>query len=266
MRLAFSGRPPEPVTTPINGALAELADAHRPEAIRERLADPPPPSSARDLVYGAVDGIITTFAVVAGVAGAGLETAIVVILGLANLGADGFSMAASNFLGTRTEEEHRRRVRREEQRHVELVPDGEREEVRQILTRWGLTGVPREVFTNAITADDERWVDAMMQLEHGLSPLAPRPLRAATATFIAFVVAGFVPLGPFVVETATGLDVAGPFGWSVALTVAGFAGVGVLKGRLVGVNAWRSGAETVAVGGLAACVAFAAGTLLGGLA
>ncbi|MDP3956066.1 MAG: VIT1/CCC1 transporter family protein [bacterium] len=57
----------------------------------------------RDIVYGANDGIITTFAVVAGVAGANLNTSIILILGIANLLADGFSMASSNYLGTKSE-------------------------------------------------------------------------------------------------------------------------------------------------------------------
>lgn len=124
----------------VDGGSHDLVDDHRPEAIRRRPAARPTTSVARDLVYGAVDGVVTTFAVVAGVAGAGLETGIVVILGLANLGADGFSMDVSNFLGTRTELERRRRVRSEEERHVATVPEGEREEIRQILARCGSTG------------------------------------------------------------------------------------------------------------------------------
>lgn len=93
-------------------ARRRLAAEHRPEAIEERLAEPPVASLTGDFVYGAIDGIVTTFAVVAGVAGAGLAMRVIFILGLANLGADGFSMAISNYLGTRTETERRQRIRR----------------------------------------------------------------------------------------------------------------------------------------------------------
>ena len=98
------------------------------------------PSYLRDVVYGAIDGTVTTYAVVAGVAGAGLDAPVVLVLGTANLVADGFSMAVANYLGIRSEERRWHRIRREEERHIELVPAGEREEVRQLLARDGLSG------------------------------------------------------------------------------------------------------------------------------
>lgn len=242
----------------------KLHAEHRPEAIARRLARPPSTSLARHLVYGAVDGIVTTFAVVAGVAGAGLGTRIIVILGLANLGADGFSMAASNYLGTRTENERRRRILQQEYRHVEQVPEGEREEVRQILARWGIEGDALEASTDAVTAHPDRWVDVMMQLEHGFGPTEERPIEAAVATFGAFVVAGFVPIAPFVFAAATGVEVWAPYALSAVLTAVGFVGVGLAKARVAGIGLWRSSAVTLGIGGLAAMVAYLAGRVLAG--
>ena len=247
-------------------APCELHDEHQPEEIARRLARPPATSMARHLVYGAIDGIVTTFAVVAGVAGAGLGARIIVILGLANLGADGFSMAASNFLGTRTENERRRRIMHQEYRHVEEVPEGEREEIRQILARWGIDGHALEASTDAVTAHPDRWVDAMMQLEHGFGPTEERPIQAALATFGAFLVAGFVPISPFVFTAATGVEVWAPYGMSAALTAVGFVAVGLAKARVAGVSLWRSAMVTLGVGGLAASVAYLAGLALAGLA
>ena len=83
---------------------------------------------------------MTTFAVVAGVVGAGLSSKIVIVLGVANLLADGFSMGVSNYLGTKVEEEQKSRARRVEEQHIEMIPDGEREEVRQIFKAKGLEG------------------------------------------------------------------------------------------------------------------------------
>ena len=255
------GRPaPGPVEAP--AAPVALAAAHRPDAVRRRLARGRPPRVARDLVYGAVDGLVTTFAVVAGAAGATLSTRVVVILGLANLGADGFSMAASAFLGIRTERARRRRVRAEERHHVALVPEGEREEVRQLLGRWGLEGEDLEAATEAVTADRERWVDAMMTLEHGFSEDEERPLRSAVVTFAAFVAVGAVPLLPYLLG---GVVPGSALAWSALLTLIGFAGVGVAKGPVTGVGPLRSASGTVAIGCVAAAISFGTGAALGGL-
>src|SRR5688572_28898258 len=105
---------------------------HTPEAISNRLAQGVQQNYLRDFVYGGIDGAVTTFAVVAGTIGAGLPVKIVLILGTANLLADGFSMAASNFLGTRAEREDGKRLDTIERRHIDNEPAGEREESRQI--------------------------------------------------------------------------------------------------------------------------------------
>ena len=158
---------------------SRVLDEHTPAAIRSRLARGPTRSYLRDFVYGAIDGTVTTFAVVAGVAGAGLATPVVVILGVANLVADGFSMAISNYLGARAEEQRRRRLQREEEHHVAVVPAGEREEVRQLLARWDLDDELLEGVLDAITRDRDRWVNLMMQLEHGFPTSRASPARAS---------------------------------------------------------------------------------------
>lgn len=250
-----------------HGARARrVADEHTPDAIRARLAQGPGHSVLRDVVYGAIDGIVTTFAVVAGVAGAGLAARVVLILGVANLAADGFSMAVSNFLGARSEGQRRERIRRQEEQHIAAVPAGEREEVRQLLARWGLDDESLDAATDAITRDPDRWVGFMLQLEHGLPASSTSPVRAALATFVAFVAVGSVPLVPFVLDALADAGVASPFAWSAALTAVAFFAVGVGKAMVVAQSRWRSGLETVLVGGSAAALAYAVGLGLGGLA
>lgn len=230
-----------------------------------RLGRGPRLSYLRDFVYGAVDGTVTTFAVVAGVAGAGLDATVVLVLGVANLVADGFSMAVSNFLGARSEGQRRERTRREEEHHVARVPHGEREEVRQLLGTWGLEGRLREEVVDVVTADRERWVRLMMEQEHGLPTSPTVPWSAALATFVAFVVVGSIPLLPFVVDAAPGLQAGSPFGWSTAMTALAFVLIGVAKAVVVGQPKWRSALETLLVGGAAATLAYLVGAGLGGL-
>ena len=241
---------------------ASLSREHTPAAIEARFAQPRSPSVLRDVVYGAIDGTVTTFAVVSGVAGASLSQRVVIILGLANLIADGFSMAIGNFLATRAEQQRLEQARREEERHVALVPEGEREEVRQIFAAKGFDGADLDRAVDVITSDEERWVKTMLSDELGFAPDVPRPIRAATATFLAFVTVGFLPVSVFVVDLLLPGDVAAPFAWSAALTAVAFLGIGALKTRFVQQAAWRGALETLAIGGVAAALAYGAGALL----
>ncbi len=235
---------------------------HSPKAISERLAAGPRPSYLKDFVYGGIDGAVTTFAVVSGVAGAGLSPAVVIVLGLANLLADGFSMAVSNFLATRADLQEREKTRAQEHLEIDHHPEGEREEVRQIYARKGFRGEQLEHAVAVITADRERWVDTMLQEEHGLGLQPGGAVRAALTTFAAFFCVGALPLITFLVNWWAPGTFARPFLWSSVLTGVAFFAVGALKGRFVNHPWHRSGLETAAVGAVAAALAYGVGLLL----
>ncbi|WP_255150599.1 VIT1/CCC1 transporter family protein [Halorarius halobius] len=159
-----------------------------------------------EVIYGANDGIVTTFAVVAGVAGAALSPSIVLVLGTANLFADGFSMGMSNYLSRRSEEDYQRA---------------------------------------AGTASPEDGKDAR---------------ATAAVTFLAFVVAGWAPLLPYV------LALEATFRLSVVVTGVTFFAVGASRSLVTARRWWTNGAEMFVVGMAAATVAFVVGDLLKGLA
>lgn len=244
---------------------AELEATHTPEAIRLRLASDSGNSYLRDIVYGAIDGAVTTFAVVAGVVGAGLGDVVIIILGVANLVADGFSMAVSNYLGCRAELQERAKARRSELRHIECHPDGEREEVRQIYARKGFRGEDLERVVAVITADRDLWLDTMLAEELGIAPRAPIPWKAGAATFGAFMLVGAIPLLTFVANALAPGLVAEPFLAASVLTGLAFFVVGAWKARIVDERWWAEGFETLLVGGSAATLAFGVGYLLRGL-
>ena len=241
---------------------AALAADHTPRAVSRRLGQRPSPSYLHDFIYGAIDGAVTTFAVVAGVAGAGLDETVVIVLGGANLVADGFSMAASNFLGSRAERQRREHARREEETHIELVPDGEREEIRQIYAAKGFNGQDLEHIVDVITSDRELWAQTMMSEELGFGSTEPNEYRAALSTLAAFITIGFLPLLIYVYDLIAAGDVTRLFLWSAVLTGLAFAIVGGMKARFTDQSWWRSALETLAIGGLAAALAYGAGTLL----
>ena len=236
-----------------------LEHGHEPDEILARLEAGPKPSYLRDWVYGGIDGAVTTFAIVAGVVGADLSSRVVLILGAANLLADGLSMAAANFSSTRTEIEEYQHIRQMEERHIAYDPEGEREEVRQIFANKGFEGAGLEDVVNTITKTHERWIDTMMTEEHGLPPVNRSPAHAATATFIAFFLCGFVPIMPYVFGLPATMTA------STVLTGATFFVIGSLRSRWSPVAWWRAGLETLAIGLLAAGVAYLVGDLLKGV-
>jgi VIT1/CCC1 family predicted Fe2+/Mn2+ transporter len=228
---------------------------HSQREVEARIAAPGGRGHLRDIIYGAIDGAVTTFAIVAGVAGAGLSPFVIVALGIANVLADGFSMAASNYSGTKAERDDAQRLVQVERRHLRSEPAGERREIREILRLKGLSGDVLEGATEQIASNREAAIRLMLTDEYGLPPVEPDPMRAAIATFLAFLVAGFVPLLPFIFSVPNAFTV------SAVVTGVVFFGIGAAKSIWSLAPWWRSGLETLFIGGAAASVAYFVGSL-----
>lgn len=183
----------------------------------------------------------------------------ILTLGLANLLADGFSMAVGNYQSTKSRRQLIEKVRRTEQRHIRLVPDGEREEIRQIYRAKGFEGQMLEHIVETISSDEELWINTMLVEEHGLQLQTPNPARAALVTFGAFCAVGLIPLLPYLVS---GLEASVLFPVSSVATAGAFFLIGLAKGFQLEQSVIRGGLETLAMGGVAATLAYAVGAVI----
>lgn len=233
-----------------------LEHSHKPADIKQRLEAGTRALYLRDWIYGGIDGTVTTFAVVAGAIGADLSARVVIILGVANLLADGFSMAAANYSGASAEAENIERLRRMEERHIQQEPDGEREEIRQIFAAKGFEGDTLETIVTTITSSRTAWIDTMLLEEHGVMANNHSPMIAAAYTFAAFALCGLVPLLPYLFGHEAGLAVA------TLLSCMVFFAIGSAKSRWSHESWYVSGSKTLAIGLAAAAIAYGAGYLL----
>jgi VIT1/CCC1 family predicted Fe2+/Mn2+ transporter len=222
--------------------------------------------SLEDFVYGATDGAVTTFAVVAGVIGASLSPSIVLILGFANLLADGLSMAVGNYLAAKTRIEYIEKARRSEEWEIDNLVEQEKQEIREIYAKKGFKEELLEEIVRIITSRRKVWVDTMMREELGLiEDRSRRPIQTAITTFVAFNLVGLIPLLPFVAMFVAGSQAvpsSDAFAYSIAFTGVAFFLIGAVKGKLLQKHLIRSGINTLLIGGIAATVAFAVGYLL----
>jgi VIT1/CCC1 family predicted Fe2+/Mn2+ transporter len=219
----------------------------------------------KSVVYGGLDGIVTTFAVVAGVTGASLSSGIVLILGFANLIADGLSMAIGDYLSTKAENEYHRAERAREVWEVENYPEGEKRELVELYEARGLSHDDAKTVVDIISRNRQTWVDVMMVEELGIVESGESPAANAIATFLSFAVFGFVTLVAYVVGHCMSLPSPHLFVIACLLTAATLFALGAVKVRITGRTWWKAGFEMLVVGGLAAAAAYAVGRALSGL-
>lgn len=217
------------------------------------------------MVYGGLDGIITTFAVVSGVAGAELGINVVLILGLANLLADGFSMGTGAYLAAKSQREYYQREREREAWEVRHFPEGERAELYELYLSQGYPEADARQLVAIKARDPERWVEAMMVEELGMLKEEKHPLLDGLATLVAFIVAGSVPLLVYLLAMAVAIPASALFPVSLLLSGLALFGLGAAKVLVTQLSPWRNGLEMLLVGSLAAGVAYGVGALLKGL-
>ena len=203
----------------------------------------------RQAVFGFNDGLVSTFAVVAGVAGAMLGSRVIILTGLANLVAGAFSMGLGSYLSLKSENEYYDKQLVDEQKEIETKPDIEREEVRIIYMKKGFSGKLLDKMVDKITSNKQLWLDVMMKEEFGLSRNAcaePRLLGLIMSG--AFVIGSIIPILPYFFFPLNGeaLKI------TIAFSLIGLFLAGVIKSFFTKEHWLKVGLEMVAIGAVSA--------------
>jgi VIT1/CCC1 family predicted Fe2+/Mn2+ transporter len=212
----------------------------------------------RDMVIGMSDGLTVPFALAAGLS-AIANTRFIVIGGLAEIAAGSVAMGLGGYLAARGDAEHYGQEKAREYREIKEIPEEEKAEVSRVFQDYGLPAEESVRVSEALSQHPDAWVDFMMRFELGLEE--PDPKRAVTSAGTiagAYVAGGLIPLSPYVILASAPRGLA----FSAIVTLAALGVFGYIKGRYTGERAWRSGVQTMVIGGVAAGVAFALAKLI----
>ena len=215
----------------------------------------------RPAVFGAMDGLVSNFALMAGVAGGsaamGEGRTAVVLAGLAGLAAGAFSMAAGEYTSVASQSELAEQEFENERRELTRNAEGEAKELAQIWVRRGVDLALAEQVAEQLGRNPEAALEVHAREELGMAPgELPNPWLAAGSSFLAFTVGALIPVLPYLFGATTLV-------WSAVLSVLGLFGAGALVSRVTARSWWFSGLRQLVVGVLAAAVTFGIGSLVG---
>lgn len=243
--------------------------AHSREEIRLRVIASPEKHSAvgerlKSIVYGGLDGIITTFAVVAGATGGHLDTSVILILGVSNMFADAVSMGMGDAISTKAENEMIWKEREREAWEMDNYPEGEIQEMTDIYIERGLDPEQARIAVQAMSSNKEFFVDQMVTDELGmeLPDEDDNPWCDGLITFSSFVFFGLFPLLAYICLNATDASQDTMFGLSCGLTAIMLFVLGIVKSQFTKQPWLYAGLEILGLGGFTAAVSYGIGALV----
>jgi vacuolar iron transporter family protein len=221
----------------------------------------------KQIVYGGNDGIVTTFAIVAGFAGAQAQgaatvgTLAVLVFGMANLTADAVSMGLGEFLSGRSNRDIFRARHAEAMQAAAADPAQAAARLAGHLAVQGLSPSDARHAADHLAASPRLMADLSLRYDHGMeAPGGHNPAARAWMTFGAFVVFGIIPILPYLIAPTGGTS----FAVSLAATALALTLLGLLRWSVSAEALWRCVGETLAIGGLSAIVAYGAGLTMAG--
>lgn len=217
-----------------------------------------------EFVYGGIDGSVTTFAVVAGSAGAGLDSSIIIILGFANLIADGFAMGVGAYFSTRSEKEIYDKHFKNEREKINKLSVNEITSIEEIIKDWGFSGELLNQVRNVLIEDKEKLTEIILKEKHEMMPEKKSPVAMGLVTYFSFILVGLVPLLIYILDYTFNIKFEFLFETSVFFTSLTFILIGILKSILTGTNLIKNIIQTLVLGGIAATLAYYLGSYLEG--
>jgi vacuolar iron transporter family protein len=239
--------------------LPELQAEHKPPPRHEAGEQPAFRNYVRDLILGFNDGVVSVYAITAGVAGAAFSSSAIATAGVAAVAAGALSMGIGEYVSTKAQAQYYAAEARRERAHIRAYRDLEMEEVREILREKEYPEPLVEPLVQHVAASEDRFVEFMMREEFGVGKEAHRsPVSAMLLIMVAFVAGAALPVLPFVLAPD-----AGPMWAASVLSLGGLFTAGAFKGRASGLSWVRSGGEMAVLGALAAAVTYGVGVLFG---
>lgn len=220
----------------------------------------------KSIVYGGIDGIVTTFAVVTGSAGAGLSAGVIIILGFANLIADGISMAVGDYLSTKSESEFTTQQKEKHKQKLEENPEQEKKQTISLFLNKGFSKQDSEKLAQTFSHNPKAWLDFKLKEELEMNEEDSSPINNAFTTFFSFLFFGFMPLLIYVISLVAFIEDTTKLIISIILTGSTMFLLGALKSIFSTKHWMRSGFEILLLGGIAAVAAYGVGVLLRGFA
>jgi len=211
----------------------------------------------RPAVFGAMDGLVSNFALVAGVSGGGAATRVVVLTGFAGLVAGAFSMGTGEYTSVASQAEAAQAEIAVERAEILNAPEAEEAELAGVYRARGLDPALAREVARQLSADPETAVRVHAREELGIDPDdLPSPYVAAGSSFAAFSLGAFVPVLPYLFGARS---LVGP----LIVSMLGLFLSGALVSRFTGRSAVYSGARQLVLGGIAAAITFVVGSLIG---
>ena len=207
----------------------------------------------RDFVIGMSDGLTVPFALAAGLSGASLLNSTILTAGISEVVAGAISMGLGGYLAGKTEVEHYSGELSREQYEIKHSPEVERQEVEEILEKYGISPEARKAVIRDLERDEQKWIEFMMRFELGLEKPDPREARySAIRVGGSYAVGGLVPLIPYVFTHTpqSGLM------FSAGVTLMALGIFGFLKSRVTAQPAFAGALRVVGVGAVAASAAY----------